>query len=42
MKSSVHTDMTNGSTVTNHERVELIKELLDMNIVDYECLKGTL
>lgn len=41
LKPSTHTDMTNGSRVTNHELVELIKELLDMDFVDYGYLKVT-
>lgn len=41
LKPSTHTDLTNGSKVTNQELVEVIKDLLDMDFVDYGYIKVT-
>jgi putative transposase len=41
LKPSTHTGLTNGSQITNHELVEVIKDLLDMDFVDYGYLKVT-
>jgi len=41
LKPSTHTDLTNGSRITNHELVLEIKNLLNMDFVDYGYFKVT-